>query len=113
MSDFVVKRISRLCEDIDQIGNLHLKDDIISLNLHGNRLLSTSGLLNFNYLVELDLSANSIAELTEFDNLLCLKILNLSSNLIKSIPSNRDHLKYLISLENLNLRKNLIYKLES
>ena len=34
-----VKRISRIYEEIDEIDQLHLKDDIISLNLHGNSLL--------------------------------------------------------------------------
>jgi len=109
MSDFVVKRISRLCENIEKIDQLYLKEDIVSLNLHGNNLLSTDGLLNFNYLVELDLSANSISCLTHFENLLSLKILNLSSNLIKNIPNNQDHFKYLISLQHLNLRIRIYY----
>ena len=55
-----------------------------------------------------DLSANSITELSDFENLLSLRVLNLSSNLIEAIPSGSDHLKYLISLEDLNLSYNLI-----
>ena len=61
------------------------KDTIVSLNLHGNALLSSSGLLRFGKLVELDLSANSIKELVDFDNLQLLVKLNLSSNLLESV----------------------------
>ena len=44
MSEFGVTRISRLCEDIEEISVLHLKNGIASLNLHGNLLKSTNGL---------------------------------------------------------------------
>ena len=121
MSDFKVTRISRICEDIDDIEKLHLPEYLVrysfvsvfsfqsffSLNLHGNNLTSTTG-LHFINLIELDLSANSISCLSGFDSLVNLKDLNLSSNLIKNIPNNADHFKYLISLEKLNLSYNLL-----
>ena len=124
MGDFKVTRISRICEDIEDIEVLHLPDYLVrygfsgllraiskallfSLNLHGNNLTSTTG-LHFVNLIELDLSANSISCLAGFDSLVNLKDLNLSSNLIKNIPNNIDHFKYLISLEKLNLSYNLL-----
>ena len=77
----------------------------MSLNLHGNALLTSHGLLPFSQLVELDLSANSIKNLADFENLQLLKRLNLSSNLIESISTELHHLT---SLEELNLSYNLL-----
>jgi len=45
MTDFVVRRVSRICEEIEKIEELHLRNGIESLNLHGNQLTSTSGLV--------------------------------------------------------------------
>jgi len=100
-----VTRISRIYENVDHIDQLHLKDTIVSLNLHGNALLSSSGLLRFGHLVELDLSANSIKELVDFDNLQLLVKLNLSSNLLESVSAQFTNLT---SLDELNLSYNLL-----
>ena len=60
---------TNLCQWVKTCRMTRIKDEIVSLNLHGNALLTSHGLLPFCQLVELDLSANSIKNLADFENL--------------------------------------------
>ena len=60
---------TKLCQRVKTCRMTRIKDEIVSLNLHGNALLTSHGLLPFCQLVELDLSANSIKNLADFENL--------------------------------------------
>ena len=46
MSDYVIRRVSRICEDVGNVEELHLRNGIEYLNLHGNKLLNTLGFTN-------------------------------------------------------------------
>ena len=109
MTDYTVRRVSRICEDIETIGDLHLRNGIESLNLHGNRLTTTLGLGAISTLTELDLSANSIVEIQCLDSLVCLRMLNLSNNTLSDIPP--ASLNSLVSLRHLNLSYNVVRSL--
>ena len=109
MSDYVIRRVSRICEDVGNVEELHLRNGIEYLNLHGNKLLNTLGFTNLSSLTELDMSTNSISSVSNLESLVCLRSLNLSNNILSEIhPSSFNSL---VSLKQLNLRYTFIFEL--
>lgn len=96
----------RQLRSLGQIRHLASMTGLLSLNVHMNLIQKVEGLHALRQLVELDLSANEIAELTTdcFAGLRQLRRLNLSSNALCELPEGV--LAPLLALEWLSLSLN-------
>jgi len=79
------KEICWIDSNITSIHPLNLHSELVSLNLHCNKITRIEGLGFLSNLKHLDLSSNQIARIEGLDGLVSLRTLNLSCNQIKVV----------------------------
>jgi len=80
---------------ITSLCNVPVKSQLLSLNLHCNRIERIENVDSLTRLRHLDLSSNQIHRMDGFDKLVSLRTLNLSCNLIECV-SGLDNLRFVL-----------------
>lgn len=107
MNDKTENTLSLIDCGIKSLKDVPLKLNLISINLHSNKLTKIENLTYLHNLNHLDLSSNQIKHISGINSLVSLKSINLSCNLITTI----ENLDGLQELRWLNLSYNKINNL--
>ena len=99
----------------DELENLLNQDELrgllhVSLNMCDLNKIPSTLVKHSQSIFELNLANNSIKEIDALIDCQCLKILNVSSNAINSLPDNIEQLK---DLENIDITENPIFEIPS